>query len=93
MVWLPARIGLPVALERALVLCSGALPLEFELARSDALVDGRLPLFLRTGAGAKVQVSPVYHDMANGKWLVYQWVPEAVAAVVADKLGARLDIV
>jgi hypothetical protein len=93
-VWLPARIGLPVALERALVLCSGTLPEEFELAPDDGtLVDGCLTMRLKTGGMPKVRVSPVYQGMANGKWLAYQWVPEAVAATVASRLGARLDLV
>ena len=93
-VWLPARIGLPVALERALVLCSGALPGEFELVPDDgALVEERLTMRLKAGGMPKVRVSPVYEGMASGKWLAYQWVPEAVAATVANRLGARLDVV
>lgn len=88
-VWLPARIGLPVVLERALVLCSGALPSEVELVRGE--IDGdRLPLFPKSGGQIKLKISPFYSEMADGKWLAYPWVPEAVAAAVAGKLGARL---
>jgi hypothetical protein len=92
-VWLPARIGLPVVLERALVLCSGALPIEFELVQKDSLEDGCLALFHKVSALLKIRVNPVYQGMANGKWLAYKWVPEPVATAIASKLGARLDFI
>jgi len=93
-VWLPARIGLPVVLERALVLCSGAAPCEFDLVHDEfAQINGRLSMCLKTGGMSKLTVSTVYQDMADGKWLAYQWVPEPVAAMVASKLGARLDMI
>ena len=86
--WLPARIGLPAILERALVLCSGARPnaLQVETREGESGIvvsscpDGR-PL---------VTVSRVYQQMAAGRWLGYTWVPRFVAERVASKLGGVL---
>ncbi len=93
-IWLPARIGLPVALERALVLCAGASSEAFVLQGAPAASEANsLALYRAEDDGPKVQVSRVYEQMADGKWLAYRWVPQAVANAVAKKLGARLDIV
>lgn len=93
-IWLPARIGLPVALERALVLCAGASPEVCELQGERAPSgDDSLALYRGGDDEPTVQVSRVYQQMADGKWLGYRWVPRAVAEAVANKLGARLDIV
>jgi hypothetical protein len=94
-VWLPARLGLPVALERTLALCAGSAPELFELegAPDQNEPTTRLALGLADDAGPRVRASSVYHDMAKGKWLAYRWVPRDVANEVAIKLGARLDVV
>lgn len=93
-IWLPARIGLPVALERALVLCAGTSSEAFALQGAPAASEaGSLALYRAGDDGPTVQVSSVYEQMADGKWLAYKWVPQVVASAVAKKLGARLDIV
>lgn len=93
-IWLPARIGLPVVLERALVLCAGASPEVWEMQRAqDATGGDGLALYCDDEDVPRVRVNRQYHEMADGKWLAYRWVPPAVAASVACKLGARLDIV
>lgn len=92
-VWLPARLGLPVPLERALVLCSGALPDQFNLTADEGPLTGeRVTLRRNSGGIPELQAHPAYYGMANGKWLAYRWVPEPVAHMVAKKLGARLDV-
>ncbi|MEX0386024.1 hypothetical protein [Spiribacter onubensis] len=88
--WLPARISLPFVLERALVLCSGSLPEVFELKHSFS--NGRLHLSTAERSHAFLTVKRFYEQMATGKWLAYQWVPEVVAREVVEKLGATLDI-
>lgn len=88
--WVPARAGLPVILERALVLCSGDAPRVVQVLRIES--DGNEGLVLRHDADALASpgVSIVYHRMAEGRWLVYRWVPRAIAEVVAGKLRAVL---
>lgn len=87
-VLLPARINLPVVLERALVLCSGQAPEVVEAyCRS---VDGHCVIVRRSDGIGLAVVSQVYTDMACGKWLFYRSVPGEVAAAVAAKLGASL---
>jgi hypothetical protein len=87
-VLLPARISLPVVLERALVLCSGQSP-EVVDAKG-CLVGGQVLLSRDQGGKSIAAVSQVYRDMADGKWLLYKTVPQQVAAIVAGKLGATL---
>lgn len=90
--WLPARISLPFALERALVLCSGALPQVLQVTHCcDA--QNRLQLSIDHQAVASMSVNRFYQEMALGKWLGYRWVPRSVAAKVVQKLGARLDVI
>lgn len=90
-IWLPARISLPSLLERALVLCSGGPPEAILLAKDAGSSSGdRINLH---GSNQHVSVKRVYEEMASGKWLAYRWVPECVARVVAEKLGAALDVV
>lgn len=93
-IWLPARIGLPVVLERALILCAGASPDVWMLQGAPASTDGNgLALYCGEEEAPRVRVSRQYHEMADGKWLAYRWVPITVATTVACKLGARLDVV
>lgn len=93
-IWVPARIGLPVALERALVLCAGASSEVWVLRGARALSEGdRLALYHGEEDMPRVRVSRLYDQMADGKWLAYRWVPRAVATTVASKLGVRLDLV
>lgn len=87
-VLLPARINLPVVLERALVLCSGRSP---EVVQAFARgADGQCAIARESDGKGLGVVSQVYGDMATGRWLLYRSVPREVAAAVADKLGATL---
>lgn len=87
-VLLPARISLPVVLERALVLCSGRSP---EVVQAFARgADGQCAIARESDGKGLAVVSQVYGEMASGRWLLYRAVPREVAATVADKLGAIL---
>ena len=93
-VWLPARISPPAILERALVLCSSNSPEVIPLKkRISKLVKDRVLLSLSVYSSPLLSVSSIYSDMAEGRWLAYRCVPEHVARVVADKLGAVLDVI
>ena len=93
-IWLPARISLPTVLERALVLCSGDSPdviaLEKYITESSK---SRLLLVRKKDGFPEFPASSFYTDMADGKWLAYRYIPEDVARVIADKLGAVLDVI
>lgn len=84
---LPARVSLPVVLERALILCSGTGPMATEMV---ATLDQRFSHIVIERAIDELpiaNVSWVYEGMANGKWLAYKYVPEDIARLVASKLG------
>ena len=85
---LPARINLPVVLERALVLCSGQAPDVVEAKGRD--LDGRCIIVRKSDGKGIAVVSQVYSDMAEGRWLLYRRVPGEIAAIVATKIGAAL---
>lgn len=87
-VWIPGRLGLPVVLERALVLASGEPPAAIPVHRE--LHEDRIRLAHRWPGFDQPVVSRVYDEMATGTWLAYQSVPRDVAETVASKLGARL---
>ncbi len=92
--WLPARLNLPFALERALTLCSGDAPNVLDLrSPADTPDAGRIPLATKSSIHPLLAVNRFYNDMAIGKWLAYRWVPEQIASSVADKLGATLDTI
>lgn len=87
---LPARVSLPVVLERALVLCSGSAPEPMDLlARSDA-GSPHIVLVRKANQIAVAWISKVYGEMAEGKWLAYKRVPQEIASLVAGKVGATL---
>jgi len=91
--WIPARIGLPVILERALVMCNGTSPEVIALQRSEqASTTSRISLSRSKGQSPLLLADPFYTDMAEGKWLAFHNVPKQVAQAVANKLGAVLDI-
>lgn len=87
--YVPARISLPVVLERALVLCSGQSPDVVEANGHD--VAGKLVIARRVDGKWLVAASRVYDGMATGRWLAYRSVPVEVATIVAAKLGASLS--
>lgn len=91
--WLPARINLPVVLERALILSSGAPPLKAQVSGTNA--HGMRVMIDTDRKRAIGGVSRVYHDMipsapASSKWLGYRWVSLAVATLIARKLGGQV---
>jgi len=87
-VWIPGRLGLPVVLERALVLASGEPPAAIAVQRE--LHEGRIRLSHGRAGFDQPVVSRVYDEMATGTWLAYQCVPRDAAEAVASKLGACL---
>ena len=89
--WLPARIGFPFVLERALVLCSGDLPEVLEIENFSS--NDSLHLSIEERSAPVLTVNRFYQEMAVGKWLAYRWVPRSVACQVVEKLGARLDVI
>ncbi|MBV7315427.1 hypothetical protein [Shewanella sp. NIFS-20-20] len=92
-VWIPARVGLPVVLERALVLCNGCSPEVIYLQQKKDMVGENRVLLVNSLTGALVLSSNIFYaQMAQGRWLAYPNVPEQVARVIAQKLGAALDI-
>lgn len=87
-VYLPARISLPVVLERALVLCRGQGP---DVVEADGqCVAEKLAIVSRRDEKWLFATSQVYRDMASGRWLAYRSVPVEVATILAEKLGATL---
>jgi hypothetical protein len=92
--WLPARLNLPCILERALVLCSSNTPEVFKTRKQFTENSyGRLFLSYEDKNQLVLSVNNVYADMADGKWLAYRHVPERVATVIAEKIGAVLDVI
>ena len=89
-VWIPARAGLPVILERALVLCSGEAPRVVDVTGADPDCDEGWVLRHGDSRLPSPRISRVYEGMATGMWLVYRWVPREVAQIVALKLRAAL---
>lgn len=88
-VWIPARIGFPRILERALVVCSATAPSVVPLKKVN---EGSLSneMTLADSLTDVLRCSNFYSGMSDGKWLVYDHVPESVAKAVASKLGATL---
>lgn len=92
-VWLPARIGLPSVLERALVLCAGYPPEFLTLQKQETNGSGsRISLSYTVDGPIVFSANRFYNDMAEGRWLAYRHVPEVVANLIVTKLGAVLDI-
>ena len=91
-VWIPAIVGLPTVLERALLLCSGRLAEIITLQkRAEPVLEDRISLISPNGAVLSFNV--FYYEMIDGKWLVYHHVPLVVAQILADKLCATLDVI
>lgn len=88
-VWLPARMRPPSIIERALCLCSGA-GAEVYFMKSGEAIDDRLPL-VDSSCRAFGYVSAVYAGFFPAHWLRFRDVPAELAAVVASRLGGRLD--
>jgi hypothetical protein len=91
-VLLPARISLPVVLERTLALCNGRGPYALGVEAGKSPVQGHqdIPLLGKDDGVQFATISQVYSSMASGTWLAYRHVPEEVASVVASKVGGRL---
>jgi len=87
----PARVSLPVVLERALILCSGSGPESLEMSCGTS---GLSSISLRNHAHGQhvADISLVYAGMAQGKWLAYKHIPEGLASLIAGKLGGTLAV-
>jgi hypothetical protein len=91
-IWVPARLNLPLVLERALIACSGVPPREVRLVSFNN--NGRV-----YGTDPGGHVYGPFHDLYqryiggnnNGRtWLQYRHVPHEIALSVAAKLSCRL---
>jgi len=90
--WLPARISPPHILERALYYCSGCAPHVVSLMACESATDlDRICLCEKFSEQPLFSANRFYSDMANGRWLGYRTVPEPVARLFAEKIGAVLD--
>ena len=87
---LPARVSLPVVLERALNLCSGNGPETIDMVATQSEKVGCIALERAIDGKIVANVSVVYQDMMKGKWLAYRYVPENIARLVASKLGGTI---
>lgn len=87
---LPARVSLPIALERALNLCSGNGPETIDMAASCNPNFPHIALTRVVDEKTVANVSWVYEGMTNGKWLAYRYVPENIARLVASKLNGAI---
>lgn len=86
-VWLPSRMRLPSTLERALILCNGGPPDEFKMEATMEDQGFLSLMFQRSRLDQELRVdADIYSTMASGNWLVYGWVPPAVASVIRKKL-------
>lgn len=91
-VWLPARLNLPVVMERALVLCAGMEPEVHELRKGGVDRKEDSIVLEDCAAGrARARVHSMYEKMAEGRWLAYRAVPLHVAETLARKLEAQVD--
>lgn len=93
-IWIPARVGLPTILERALVLCSGISPEVLSL-RKQQFDESQSRVLLRhkDGYADVLKANTFYSDMAEGKWLAYLNVPQYIAEEFSKKLGVELDLI
>lgn len=92
--WLPARISLPVVLERALVFCRGDTPEVLQIRHATRHADcDRISLSIHEGLPPVLTVNGFYNEMKEGKWLAYRYVPRRIASIVAEKIGASLDVI
>lgn len=91
---LPARVSLPIILERALNLCcgSGPEPMDLEgVIRQQSQLQPQQITLVRKGDGTEIaNISMVYEAMATGRWLAYKYVPEEIATLVASKVGGAV---
>jgi hypothetical protein len=85
--WIPARMEPPFSIERVLALCAGDAPMVIQV--TSEMGDDSI-LLLEKNQRLIGNVSRVYSDMANGKWLCYQSVPRVIASKVAYLLGGEL---
>lgn len=92
--WLPARISLPIILERALNLCGGSGPesmdIEGVIRQQSQLQPQHIALIRKIDGKEIASVSMVYEGMATGRWLAYRFVPEDIAILVACKVGGTI---
>ena len=93
-VWVPARMRLPLILERALVACSGAPPARARMVRDTAPTESRLR-GCTVGGAIVGDFDRNYSDFLPVDfprvWLEYRHVPADVVDILTHRLGCRLD--
>lgn len=91
--WLPARLNLPLVLERALIACSGLPPSEIGLVR---FRNNGNQLYGRDARGVSFGPFEDVYEYYLGRepeartWLEYRHVPRSAAAIIARKLSCKL---
>jgi hypothetical protein len=90
--WVPRRMSFPYVLERALVAASGESPHAYRLSREDDPPQ----LWGRSDLGTPIGPFNGVYDrlLPPGEprwWLAYPCVPRALADMVAQKLGCRIE--
>jgi len=92
-VWLPAKMDVPLTIERALIAAGGGPPIELKLSR---VQHGEAQGLLATTPQGVV-IGPLHlfydallPDQRTSRWLEYQFVAPALALLVAQKLGASI---
>lgn len=93
--FIPARIGLPSILERAVISCSGCEPdlMLFKRSKDNSIPKDKIGLCHGLSSTLVVNVNNFYFEMAEGRWFVYHYVPEFIVLLVSKKLGAVIDFV
>jgi hypothetical protein len=93
-VWLPARTRLPLILERALILCSGAPPKELPVRQApgrEKLVMEHVGGLDEIGTVSRVYEQFLPHDPRYAIWLGYRWVPESIAEAIAFRVAGAVS--
>ncbi|KZN62890.1 hypothetical protein N473_18415 [Pseudoalteromonas luteoviolacea CPMOR-1] len=91
-IWIPARIGLPIVLDRALSLCSGLSPEVIKMAKETTQTNNSsINIVSENDKTTKLEIDCFYTNMAAGHWIKYEFIPEGIANKVAQLLNAKLD--
>ncbi len=91
-IWIPARVGFPVIIDRALSLCSGLSPKVIKMVKETSRINNfSTNIVSENDKTIKLEVDCFYSDMASGHWIKYEYIPKDVANKVAQLLNAKLD--
>jgi hypothetical protein len=91
--FIPARIGLPSILEKAVISCTGCEPvvMSLKLFKDNSIIKDKIGLCNSLSNEFVLNVNSFYVDMAEGRWFVYHYVPAYIALLISKKLGAAID--